>query len=341
MVSPAATSGRVAAFFDVDRTLVRGSSLLALAGALRRAGLLSRRAALRAAVRGLQFSTRGFSDEEITVAVEAVGAVVLGMDAAEVRRVSDEAIPRVVAPRVYDEAWRLIAWHRRRGHLVFLVSASPHELIDKLGEIVNADGVVASEAEVVGGVYTGKVDLCHGAAKAAGLRRLAAEHGIDLSRSYAYGDSIGDVSMFEAVGHAIAVNPDRRLRSLAGRRGWKQRHFRHRTLVARIAGLRRVDVTAQAVPVNEPGVAEPPPVADAVPADSAGLMSDPEPTPPHRGDLDHPGLCASCRHGRRVSGARSRFWLCELSASDSRFPRYPRLPVLRCAGYRPGGAGAG
>ena len=52
-----------------------------------------------------------------------------------------------------------------------------------------------------------------------------------------------------------------------------------------------------------------------------------------------PGLCASCRHARIVQGANSRFWLCQLSASDPRFPRYPRLPVLSCAGYRRKGAG--
>src|SRR5438132_12238324 len=50
-----------------------------------------------------------------------------------------------------------------------------------------------------------------------------------------------------------------------------------------------------------------------------------------------PGLCAECRHARVVSGANSRFWLCERSRTDARFPRYPRLPVRRCPGFEPGG----
>jgi hypothetical protein len=46
-----------------------------------------------------------------------------------------------------------------------------------------------------------------------------------------------------------------------------------------------------------------------------------------------PGLCASCRHARVVRTERSAFWLCERSRVDPAFPRYPRLPVLRCRGY--------
>ena len=217
---------RVAAFFDVDRTLVRGSSMLALAGPLRRAGLLPLWTVVSVAVRGRQFSTRGFTEEEIQRAVCSVSATVRGMDAAELRRVTDRAIPRVLGPRVYDEALRLIAWHRARNHLVFLVSASTHDLIDKLGEIVGANGVVASEAEIVSGHYTGTVALCHGTAKAEAVRRLAETHGIDLQSSYAYGDAAGDIPMLETVGHAVAVNPDRGLRAAAGERGWQTFRFR-------------------------------------------------------------------------------------------------------------------
>jgi len=47
------------------------------------------------------------------------------------------------------------------------------------------------------------------------------------------------------------------------------------------------------------------------------------------------GLCASCKHSRKISATRSTFWMCELSRTDPSFPRYPRLPVLRCRGYEP------
>jgi len=52
-------------------------------------------------------------------------------------------------------------------------------------------------------------------------------------------------------------------------------------------------------------------------------------------DSDEVGLCAGCRHARVVETPRSRFWMCGRAASDARFARYPRLPVLECEGYEP------
>ena len=263
MVAAEEPAGRIAAFFDVDRTVVRGSSMLALAAPLSRAGLLPRRAVVHAAVRGMQFSARGFSEAEVQRAVRSIGAAVRGMEAAALRRVADTAIPRVLGPRVYGEALRLIAWHRGRGHLVFLVSAATHDLIDKLGEIVGADGVVASEAEIVAGRYTGTVALCHGAAKAAAVRRLAGTHGIDLAHSYAYGDGSGDIPMLQAVGHPIAVNPDRRLRAAATRRGWRQLRFGARERWPRLSMVRRVPVAARVVSLRRRDVPPAPASSDA------------------------------------------------------------------------------
>ena len=199
--------------------------MLALAGPLRHAGLLTNRATIRAAIQGLQFSTLGFTEGQTQRAVRNMGDAVRGLEAAKVRRVADRAVPRVVGPRVYPEALDLIVWHRRNGHLVFLVSASTRDLIDRLGEMVGADGVVASEAEIIDGRYSGAVSLCHGAAKAMAIRRLAEAHGIDLHRSYAYGDAGGDIPMLRAVGHPTAVNADRRLRAAARRQGWPQLRF--------------------------------------------------------------------------------------------------------------------
>jgi HAD superfamily hydrolase (TIGR01490 family) len=267
MVVARADRQQIAAFFDVDRTLLRGSSLLALARPLHRAGLLPRRAVLNAAVRGLQFSVRGFSEEEIQRAVDSIGAAVRGKEVMALRRVADRAVPGALGPRVYAEALRLITWHRVHGHLVFLVSASTRDLIVKLGEIVGADGVVASEAEVVAGRYTGRVTLCHGNAKAEAVRRLAGSHGIDLDGSYAYGDGAGDIPMLQTVGHPVAVNPDRRLRAAAERQGWGQLHFRTR--------VARAPAPVRGRPVAPVRAALPHPMLDGIePAVAAGAAAD-------------------------------------------------------------------
>jgi phosphoserine phosphatase len=104
---------------------------------------------------------------------------------------------------------------------VIIVSASGAEVVEPIGEMLGADGVVATQMEIVDGRYTGEIDYyAYGANKAAALERLAAEHHYDLSRSYAYSDSATDIHMLEAVGHPFAVNPDRELRREAVSRGW-------------------------------------------------------------------------------------------------------------------------
>ena len=235
--------GRTAAFFDVDRTLLRGSSLLHVARPMRRAGMLPTRAMLHSLIVQARFSVFGFDEAQILDAVQSAGELVAGIDAEELARFARRTIPTHVAPRVYDEALARIAWHRQHGHEVFLVSSSPQQFIAVLGDILGVDGVAATVAELVDGRYTGRIlRFCHGPVKAAAIEQLAAERGIDLAQSYAYGDSFAsDLAMLTLVGHPTAVNADRALAAEAVRRGWPQLHFdsvsRRRS---RAADLRRL-----------------------------------------------------------------------------------------------------
>jgi phosphoserine phosphatase len=132
-----------------------------------------------------------------------------------------DTLHNVVDPLVYAEAVSLIEEHHLAGRDVIIVSASGTEVVEPIGELLGADGVVATRMRVVDGRYTGEIDYyAYGENKAAALRRLAEEEHYDLSRSYAYSDSITDVHMLEAVGHPYAVNPDRELRRQAQARGW-------------------------------------------------------------------------------------------------------------------------
>jgi phosphoserine phosphatase len=94
-------------------------------------------------------------------------------------------------------------------------------VVEPIGELLGADAVVATRMQIADGRYTGEIDYyAYAENKAAAMRRLAEEHEYDLSRSYAYSDSITDVHMLEAVGNPYAVNPDRELRRQANARGW-------------------------------------------------------------------------------------------------------------------------
>jgi HAD superfamily hydrolase (TIGR01490 family) len=219
--------GRPAAFFDVDRTLLRGSSFLALAGALRRDGLLSRRRMATAALHQLNFTLRGASNQQLQDAGRAGAEAVRGVEAQRLRRVTTDAIDSVLLPRMFAQALDAIDAHHRAEEPVFLVSSAPAEIVEPLAEAVGAAGVAATHAEVRDGRYTGRLlEFCYGPAKYHALRALAKRHGIDLKRSTAYADSFSDAPMLGAVGHPVAVNPDSELRALALRRGWEIRQFR-------------------------------------------------------------------------------------------------------------------
>src|SRR6266511_2586531 len=128
---------------------------------------------------------------------------------------------------IYLEALDLMELHRALGRKVFIVSSSPEEVVRPLAEHLGQVEVIATRAEVVDGKYTGEIEFyCYGEGKAARIRELADEQGIDRSGSYAYSDSITDLPMLEAVGNPVAVNPDRDLRREAEKRGWQIRDFR-------------------------------------------------------------------------------------------------------------------
>jgi HAD superfamily hydrolase (TIGR01490 family) len=233
---------RVAAFFDVDRTLLRGSSLLHVARPMRRAGFMPTRVMFHSLVMQARFSLFGFDEVQLHEAVRGAGALVAGIESDRLLGFARQVIPVYVVPRVYAEARARIAWHRDRGDLVFLVSSSPREFITVLGSVLGVDGVAGTEAELREGRYTGRIlRLCHGAGKADAVREMAAANDVDLTLSYAYGDSFAsDLPMLEAVGHPVCVNGDRLLTAHAERLGWPVERFQGVAVCPGAAGLRRL-----------------------------------------------------------------------------------------------------
>jgi HAD superfamily hydrolase (TIGR01490 family) len=218
---PVAALGRPAAFFDLDKTIIAKSSTLAFSKPFQAGGLISRRAVLRSAYAQFVYHAGGADHDQMEKMRQFLSALCAGWDVQTVRDIVAETLHHVVDPLVYDEAVSLIEEHHLAGHDVIIVSASGTEVVEPIGQLLGADGVVATQMEIVDGRYTGEIDYyAYGANKAEALRRLAEEHRYDLGRSYAYSDSVTDLHMLEAVGHPFAVNPDRELRREATARGW-------------------------------------------------------------------------------------------------------------------------
>jgi HAD superfamily hydrolase (TIGR01490 family) len=218
-----------AAFFDLDRTLLRRSSALALAGSFRERGLISRRQLLQAAAWQLLFVARGASHEAVRRAAEDGLRVLAGYRPEELRELVAEAMEPVLRPLVYAEPLRLVEHHRERGERVFVVSATLQEIVEAIADDLGFDGALGTVCEVKDGRYTGRaLRALHAEAKADCLRAVAEREGFDLSACTAYSDSHTDLPFLEAVGHPVAVNPDRALRRVAADRGWAVLEFSDR-----------------------------------------------------------------------------------------------------------------
>jgi len=224
-----------AAFFDLDKTVIARSSALAFTGHLHKAGMLGRPVLFRAAISQLMYVLFGADEDQLDRTRDALLALTKGWDRAEVEKVVSEALEEVVAPLVYAEALFLIDEHMREGRRVFIVSASPEEVVRPLARYIGVPDVIATRARVdAEGRYTGEVELyAFGEQKADAVRAIAEEEGISLEDSYAYSDSVTDLPLLELVGHPHAVNPDRELKAIAEERGWPMLEFRRQVSLAK------------------------------------------------------------------------------------------------------------
>ncbi|MGA2208247.1 MAG: HAD family hydrolase [Acidimicrobiales bacterium] len=216
-----------AAFFDLDKTVIAKASMVAFGRPLYHGGLINRRTVLRALYGQLVYLHLGASEQKLDRIRESVLRLTRGWEQARVATIVDEALEQIVDPIIYAEAADLIDLHRAAGRSVVLVSASPAEIVVPLGRYLGADATIASRASVdEGGRYTGTMEFyAYGEFKAEAMRALAEREGIDLSESYAYSDSYTDLPMLEAVGHPVAVNPDRVLARYAREHGYEITRF--------------------------------------------------------------------------------------------------------------------
>jgi HAD superfamily hydrolase (TIGR01490 family) len=216
-----------AAFFDLDKTVIAKASMVAFSGPLHRAGLVSRRMLLRAAWGQLVYAQFGASPAKLAKLRDSVLRLTRGWDQVEITQIVEDALVEVVEPIVYEEALDLIRYHRSEGRKVFIVSASPEEIVAPLARYLGVDEAIATRAELdEDGRYTGRTErYCYGPEKVVAIGEAAERDGIDLSAAYAYSDSSTDRPMLEAVGHPVAVNPDRDLLRTARARGWEVRRF--------------------------------------------------------------------------------------------------------------------
>jgi HAD superfamily hydrolase (TIGR01490 family) len=219
-------AGTSAAFFDLDKTLMEGSSAFQFGRAAYKRGMMSRRQLGRDVWANVKFRLQGSSDEAIDELRDRIFESIAGQRVVDLARLTPEVLAGVL-PRLYQQMLH-VAWeHQDAGRPVFIVTAASQEMAEMLAHVLHFDGGIGSRSEVRDGIYTGRPagPFTYREGKAEAIRQVAAERGIDLAESYAYSDSESDLPMMRAVGHPVAVNPDAALQKVAREEGWQVMRF--------------------------------------------------------------------------------------------------------------------
>ena len=234
---PGAPAETVAAFFDVDNTLVRGASLYLLARKMHQRRFFRLREILWLALKQLLFSARGEHLGDINQIRDRALLMAKDIKVSQIEDLGNEIFDEYIEPKLWRGTVAIARQHLAVGREVWLVTATPLEVSNVIAARLELTGSLGTVVERKDGAYTGRLasPVLHGIEKAQAARELAARRGISLSKSWAYSDSYNDVPLLEAVGHPVCINPDARLRAYAKRRGWQVYDFRTGHRAARIS----------------------------------------------------------------------------------------------------------
>jgi HAD superfamily hydrolase (TIGR01490 family) len=250
---------RPAAFFDLDKTLMAGSSGMQFARVATRQGIVGRRQLASWAVEHLRYRLRGTTDERTAEVLRVARELIAGVPAKTIARMEPEVMAAIL-PRVFPQMLDEVHAHQDAGRPTFIVSAAGNDVVASLARVLGMEGGIGTRYEVdEEGEFTGRFDgpFVYGVGKVEAMRAFAAEHGIDLEASYAYSDSLSDLPMLRAVGHPVAVNPDPPLAEVARAEGWQTMRFERLgrrlvalavTLLATVAGFGASRVAARRRP---------------------------------------------------------------------------------------------
>ena len=215
----------VAAFFDMDNTVLRGSSGRLYLRYLQQSHYYSARQWLPILAHVALYVTKRIDFPQL---MGWLMTQVAGASEAEAWRISEIWHRAMLRQAIADGARERIAWHRSQGHHVALVSAATPYAVEPVARDLGLGAAyLATQLEVVAGRFTGRVQrpACYGAGKVTLTRAYATKHNINLAQSYFYTDSSSDAPLLEAVGHPVAVHPDLRLARLAAQRDWPVLRF--------------------------------------------------------------------------------------------------------------------
>lgn len=221
-----------AAFFDVDNTLVRGSTAFLYAKVAIEIGVFKRTDVWRMGLEQLRFIWRGENNDRLASIKDQALSLIAGASREEMQNLMQKVWDKEIKRKVWPEMVEIVQHHLDQGREVWLLTASPQELGELIAKNIGATGALGTVVEHKNGVMTGRlvgVPL-HGVEKAKAARKLAKDRHLSLRRSWAYSDSRNDLPLLSLVKHPMAVNPDKILRRHAQLANWQILNFGRRDL---------------------------------------------------------------------------------------------------------------
>jgi HAD superfamily hydrolase (TIGR01490 family) len=236
------------AFFDVDNTLTRGSTLYFLGRGMYNRGFFTKRDIGSWVLANIRFRMTGTEKSEVIERFQKSATdFIAGHKVDEIRIIGEEIFNEFVSPSLWQGTMEIAKRHLAAGDEVWLVTASPQDFAELIADKLGFTGALGTKAETKDGKYTGNLigNLLHGKEKSRAVLELTQSRNIDISNCFAYSDSYNDLPLLETVGHPNAINPDAKLRIISFSSGWLVHDFRKLRwlnrfigpLVSRLAGF--------------------------------------------------------------------------------------------------------
>jgi len=216
-----------AAFFDLDKTLMAGSSGMVFARVANQRGFVPRRQLAKWGWDHLRYRLRGSSDEQTNAVLEVAKRVFAEIPERDVERMAPAVLAGIL-PRIYPQMLDEVHRHQDDGRATFIVSAAGNDLVKALAAVLGMEGGIGTRWAIgADGKYTGEMEgpFVYGRGKVEAMQRFAERHQIDMEASYAYSDSASDLPMLRSVGNAVVVNPDADLLEIVREEGWRVMRF--------------------------------------------------------------------------------------------------------------------
>ena len=234
-----ALTAKAIAFFDVDNTLLKGSTLFFLGRGMYQRGFFTKRDVSAFVLANLRYRLTGKENkDEIARFQNAATEFIKGHNVIEIEKIGQEIYEEYVSPAIWQGTVEIAQEHLSKGEEVWLVTATPLDMANLIAKRLGFTGALGTRAEVSNGVYTGKIigSLLHGREKATAIKTLSGENNFDLKNCYAYSDSHHDIPLLEAVGKPRVINPDTLLEIRAYRDNWPVYDFRRARKIKKFFG---------------------------------------------------------------------------------------------------------